>query len=134
MKCLIVEDDSISRRVLKEFVISCLECDCDMAVNGEEAITSFLQAHLDKRPYNLICMDIMMPGIDGQEAVRRIRDMEKEMGVTPDEEARIIMTSALDDPGSVVKAYYKGGATSYLVKPLSKQKLAQELRALGLLR
>jgi two-component system chemotaxis response regulator CheY len=78
-------------------------------------------------------MDIMMPGIDGQEAVLRIREMEKELGVPPHMEVRIIMTSALDDPRSVVQAYYKGCATSYLVKPVRKQNLMAELRQLRLL-
>ena len=130
MKCLIVEDDFISRRVLKELLASSF--DCDIAVNGEEAITSFRLAHEGKRPYDLICMDIMMPGVDGHEALRRIRELEKEMGVPPHLEAKVIMTTALDDPRTVVQAYYKGGATSYIVKPVSKQKLMRELRILGL--
>ena len=130
MKCLIVEDDFISRRVLKELLSASF--DCDIAVNGEEAITSFRLAHEGKRPYDLICMDIMMPGVDGHEALRRIRELEKEMGVPPHLEAKVIMTTALDDPRTVVQAYYKGGATSYIVKPVSKQKLMRELRILGL--
>ncbi|HEX9078212.1 MAG TPA: response regulator [Desulfuromonadaceae bacterium] len=130
MKCLIVEDDFISRRVLKELLSSSF--DCDIAVNGEEAITSFRLAHEGKRPYDLICMDIMMPGVDGQEALRCIRTLEKELGIPPHLEVRVIMTTALDDPRTVVQAYYKGGATSYIVKPVSKQKLMRELRILGL--
>lgn len=51
MKCLIVEDDYISSYILKKLIKSCLECDCDIAIDGEEAITSFLQAHVDKHPY-----------------------------------------------------------------------------------
>ena len=107
MKCLIVEDDFISRRVLKELLSSSF--DCDIAVNGEEAITSFRLAHEGKRPYDLICMDIMMPGVDGQEALRCIRALEKELEVPPHLEVRVIMTTALDDPRTVVQAYYKGG-------------------------
>jgi len=131
VKCLIVEDDFISRRILKELLSSV--CDCDIAVNGEEAIASFRLAHEGKRPYDLICMDIMMPGVDGQEALRRIRELESEMEVPPNLEVKVIMTTALDDPGSVVRAYYKGGATSYIVKPISKQKLMRELRLLELI-
>jgi len=130
VKCLIVEDDFISRRVLKELLASSF--DCDIAVNGEEAVTSFRLAHEGKRPYDLICMDIMMPGIDGQEALRSIREIERTLGVPPHLEAKVIMTTALDDPRTVVRAYYKGGATSYIVKPISKQKLMRELRILGL--
>jgi two-component system chemotaxis response regulator CheY len=131
VKCLIVEDDFISRRILKELLAQ--HFDCDIAVNGEEALASFRLAHEGKRPYELICMDIMMPGIDGQEALRCIRELEKEMGVPPKFEVKVIMTTALDDPKTVINAFYKGGATSYIAKPISKQKLMGELRGLGLL-
>lgn len=131
MKCLIVEDDFISRRILKELLSSSF--DCDIAINGEEAIASFRLAHEGKRPYDLICMDIMMPGVDGQEALRQIRELEHEMEVPPNLEVKVVMTTALDDPKSVVRAYYKGGATAYLVKPISKQKLMRELRLLELI-
>lgn len=131
MKCLIVEDDFISRRIMKELLKS--YCECDIAVNGEEAVTSFRMAHEGKRPYDLICMDIMMPGVDGTEALKQIRQMEKAMGVPPEIEVKVIMITALDDPKTVVDAFYKGGATSFLVKPISKQKLIGELRAFGLI-
>lgn len=131
MKCLIVEDDFISRRILKEHLSSFF--DCDIAVNGEEAVTSFKLAHEGKRPYDLICMDIMMPGVNGIEALRRIRELEKNMDIPQNLEVRVIMLTALDDPHSVFQSFYKGGATSYIVKPLSRQKLMHELTQLGLL-
>lgn len=131
MKCLIVEDDFISRRILKELLSA--KFDCDIAVNGEEAIQSFQLAHEGKRPYDLICMDIMMPGIDGQEALRRIRELEQTMAIPTHLEVRVIMTTALDDPKTVVHSFYAAGATSYIVKPVSKQRLMAELRKLGLL-
>ena len=131
MKCLIVEDDLISRRILKELLSP--SCDCDIAVNGDEAITSFKLAHEGKHPYDLICMDIMMPVIDGKEALLRIRKLEKEMGIPPQLEVKVVMTSALDDPRTVVQSFYTSGATSYLVKPISKKKLMNELRQLGLI-
>jgi two-component system, chemotaxis family, chemotaxis protein CheY len=59
--------------------------------------------------------------------------MEKEMGVKGSEEVKVIMITALGDPRTVVKAFYKGGATSYLVKPVDKGKLLEEVRNLGLL-
>ena len=124
MKCLIVEDDFISRRILKELLST--DFDCDIAINGEEAVTSFRLAHEGKHPYDLICMDIMMPGVNGQEALRRIRELEQEMGVPPRLEVKVVMTTALDDPRTVVQSYYKCGATSYIVKPISKHKLMRE--------
>lgn len=131
MKCLIVEDDFISRRILKEMLSK--HFDCDIAINGEEAITSFRLAHEGKSPYDLICMDIMMPGVNGMEALKRIRELERSLHIPPYLETKVIMTTALDDPKTVVQTLYQGGATSYIVKPISKQKLMNELRALSLL-
>jgi two-component system chemotaxis response regulator CheY len=130
VKCLIVEDDFISRRILRELLGA--HCDCEIAVDGEEAVTAFKLAHESKAPYDLICMDIMMPNMDGREALRLIRQREKELEVPPNLEVKILMTTALDDPKTVFDSFYQDGATAYLVKPISKQKLLRELRALGL--
>ncbi|MHB8056843.1 MAG: response regulator [Desulfuromonadaceae bacterium] len=131
MKCLIVEDDFISRRVLKELLSSFGEC--DIAVNGQEGIDSFRLAHESKRPYEVIFMDIMMPIVDGLEALQVIRALEKKMKIPPALTAKIVMTSALDDPHTVIKAFNDGEATSYIVKPITRQKLAKEMVALKLL-
>ncbi len=130
MKILIVEDDFTSRRILREFLKPYGEI--EIAVDGEEAITAFNLAHEAKQPYELICMDIMMPKMDGREALRQIRQREKGLEVPPNLEVKIIMTTALDDPKTVFGAFYDDGATSYLVKPISRQKLVRELRTLGL--
>lgn len=131
MKCLIVEDDFISRRILRELLNPHFEI--EIAVDGEEAITAFKLAHQAKSPFDLICMDIMMPKMDGREALRLIRQLEKELEVPPNLETKIVMTTALDDPKTVFDSSYQDGATAYLVKPISKQKLIRELRALGLI-
>jgi two-component system chemotaxis response regulator CheY len=132
VKCLIAEDDFISRRVLSELLSPFFQC--DVAVDGEETVASFKLAHETKQPYDLICLDIMMPRLDGREALRQIRSLEKEMGVPVNCEAKIIMTTALDDAKTVFDTYYQGGATAYLVKPISKTKLLAELRSLGLIK
>jgi two-component system chemotaxis response regulator CheY len=75
----------------------------------------------------------MMPKTDGREALKQIRLLEKELQVPPSMEVKVIMTTALDDPKTVFETYYQGGATSYLVKPISKVKLMRELRTLGLI-
>ena len=131
MKILIVEDDFISRKLLQKLLGHYGEC--DIAVNGAEAIEAFKLAHEDSKPYSLICMDIMMPQIDGQQALKEIREIEKQRGVPGAEEVKVIMTTALDDPKNVVESLYKGGAVSYVVKPIDKTKLLTEIRKLGLL-
>jgi two-component system chemotaxis response regulator CheY len=74
----------------------------------------------------------MMPGTDGQQALKKIREIEQDMGIRGAEEVKVIMTTALDDPKTVVEAYYRGGATSYIVKPIGHKKLIEEIRLLGL--
>ncbi len=132
MRILIVEDEFVSRRVLKEFLSP--YGDCDMVVDGEEAIEAFRLAWEEGDPYELICLDIMMPNIDGQEALMKIREIEKELGVKGPDEVKVIMVTALDDPKTVVEAFYKGGATSYIVKPVEREKLLKEIKSLGLIK
>lgn len=132
MKILIVEDDFIARRLLKDILSP--YGDCDTVVDGDEAIQAFRLAWDDNQPYELICMDIMMPKTDGQQALLGIRKIEKDLEIRGADEVKIIMMTALGDPKSVVEAYYKGGATSYLVKPIEKSKLLKEIRLLGLIR
>lgn len=132
LKILIVEDDFISRRILKELLTP--YGNCDMAKDGEEAIHAFYLGWEEQSPYDLICMDIMMPEMDGQEALQRIRDMEKEMGIIGSQEVKVIMVTALDDLENVIKAFHDGGATSYIVKPISKANIIGEMKNLGLLK
>jgi two-component system chemotaxis response regulator CheY len=131
MKCLIVEDDFISRRILKEILSKFGEC--DIAINGQEAIDSFMMAYEEKQQYDLILMDIMMPGIDGMEALRRIRAIEKDRGIPPNLEVKVIMATALDDPHTVITAFNKCEADAYIVKPITIDKLLKEMRSLKLM-
>ena len=131
MKVLIVEDDFSSRRILQSILSAYGEC--NIAVDGREAVEAYKMSWLQSKPYDLICMDIMMPNVDGMQALEVIRDIEKEMDVREQDGVKVIMTTALDDPKPVVRAYYKLGAISYIVKPISKKKLLDEVQNLGLL-
>ncbi|GAB6059294.1 response regulator [Desulfonatronum parangueonense] len=130
MRFLIVEDDFTSRLMLQRIVKPYAQC--DLAVNGEEALEAFKLAHEENQPYDLILMDIMMPVKDGQQALLDIREHERAMGLGHKEEVRVIMLTALGDPKNVVDAYYKGGASSYLVKPIDKGLLLEVIRNTGL--
>ncbi|QTA87239.1 response regulator [Desulfonema magnum] len=131
MRILIAEDDFIARRQLKEILSP--YGDCDIVVDGDEAVRAFRLAREENYPYNLICMDIMMPNVDGLEALKQIREMEKKLGIRGSKEVDVLMVTALDDPKTVVKAFYKAGATAYIVKPIQKAKLLEEIGALGLI-
>lgn len=132
MKTLIVEDDFIARSILKDILSP--YSDCDFVVDGEEAIQAFRHAWDKSKPYDLICMDIMMPKLDGQEALKRIRELEELLSVKSSQQVKVIMVTALSDPKNVVEAYYKAGDTSYIVKPINKQKFLEEVRNFKLIR
>ena len=130
MKILIVDDDLTSRVVLQEILNPYGEC--HMAMNGQEAIESFMLAWHEKPRYDLICLDIMMPGLDGQAVLKGIRDMEASEGIMPGDGVKIIMTSALSNKENVLTAF-KEQCDAYLVKPIIKEKLLRHLREFGLL-
>jgi len=129
MRALIVEDEFLSRKVLRSFLMTLFEV--EIVVNGREAVEAFKLAHTEEQPYDLILMDIMMPEVDGIEALHRIRTLEEKEALTP--KVKVIMTTALDDPQTVIKSFYEGEASAYIVKPVAKDKLFKELEKLGLL-
>lgn len=130
MRTLVVEDDFLSRMILQKMLQPFGSC--DVVVNGKEAIQAFKLAAFENNPYSLICLDIMMPEMDGKEALRLIRQEEKNLGVLPKNEVKIMMVTALDAPKDVIDSYYDGGCTSYLVKPINKVKVMNALKELEL--
>ena len=131
MYSLIVEDDFVSRKILQKVLSQFGEC--DIATNGLEAIEAFKMAREQSTPYDLICMDIMMPVVDGQQALREIRQLEKDYGLKSEDAVKVIMTTALNDKKEVIDAFYKGEAASYFVKPFEVDEFVKELKVLGLL-
>jgi len=130
MKCLIVEDDSTSRELLRAY----LKCyaECHVACDGQEAADKFTAALDADEPYDLICMDIMMPGRSGRDALKDIRQIEADHGIGGLDGVKIIMTTALDDSKDILGSF-REGCEAYVVKPIHKDKLFAEIEKLGLL-
>jgi two-component system, chemotaxis family, chemotaxis protein CheY len=131
MKSLIVEDDFTSRKLMQGILSKYGAC--DIATNGVEAVEAFQTAWNEGEPYDLICMDIMMPQMDGHQALTKIRGIEKGKHVATEKEVKVIMTTALGDPRNVFQALYKEGAVTYLVKPIIKRQLLDEIKKCGLI-
>jgi two-component system chemotaxis response regulator CheY len=129
MRTLIVEDDFTSRLLLQAFLSRYGEC--HIAVNGKEALTAFRAAQESGQKYDLICMDIMMPEMDGQTAVKEIRALEEAGGTLSTQGVKIIMTTALDDVKNVVQSF-KSLCDAYLFKPIDTGKLLAHLREFDL--
>ena len=131
MRMLIVDDDFYCRNMLHEIMKPYAQC--DIAVNGEEAVCAFKQALEDGKGYDLVCLDLVMPEMDGQQALREIRAIEKDFNIHIEEAAKVIVTTMLDDRKETHDAFFLGGATSYLVKPIEEDKLIKEMKNLGFL-
>lgn len=130
LRALIVEDELTSRIILQDFLSQ--YGDCHVAVNGSEAVEAFRAALLAGKRYDLVCMDIRMPVMDGTDAVRHIRDIEEAQGIFSSDGARIFMTTSVQDVRSVTVAF-KALCDAYLFKPIDRAELDAHLRAFRLL-
>ena len=130
MKILIAEDDFVSRTLLQE--IMSIYGTCHVASNGQEALDAFAEIVDSDNPYELICLDIMMPVMDGQEALKKIRELEHQKGIGGSDAVKIIMTTALDDPKNIMQALVKGSCDGYLTKPIDPDEMNKLLAKLGI--
>jgi len=130
LKMLIVEDDFPSCEVLKEYLSE--YGDCTTAANGVEGVEAFKNALDAGTPYDLVCLDIMMPEMDGHEALRTIRQIEQDRGILDSSGVRVIMTTAKDRSRDMIEAFDEGCA-SYIVKPIDQEKLVAEMQKLDLI-
>jgi two-component system chemotaxis response regulator CheY len=129
MKILIVEDDPIHRTLLKELLAE--YGTCDTAKNGKIALTSFSENLKTGVPYDLVCLDIMIPKLSGQEVLQGIKKVQTEEGIKEEKMCKVIMVSALDDKDSILGSFVRG-CEGYIVKPATAEKLLNELKDLGL--
>lgn len=129
MRILIAEDDLASRKFLSKLLYGYGQC--DLTVDGIEAIDAFYIAIQENKRYNLILIDIVMPKLDGMKLLRAIREMEKEEGILDEMKAQIIMTSALRDIKTIQEAF-DNGCDEYLEKPIDLQKMIRIIEDLKL--
>ena len=130
MKILIVEDDFTSRKFMLKFLSKFGEC--DITVDGKEAVDAFSMALEEDEGYDLICLDIMMPVLDGYQTLKQIREKEDELGILEGNRAKIIMTTALNERRNVSKAF-ELGCTAYAGKPINQMKFENVLKKLELI-
>ncbi len=130
MKCLIVEDDPVSSTFLQTWISG--YGDCTIVLDGLKAVEAVKHA-LDKgQPYNLICLDISMPEMDGLDTLKAIRQLEKEHAINESDGAKVVMTTASRDLSDIQKAF-STGCEAYLIKPFKKEQLLKRMKKFGLI-
>lgn len=130
MKILLAEDDFASRKFMDNYLSRYGEC--DVTVDGEEAVDAFMMALEDGEPYDLICLDVMMPVLDGYQVLKAIRDIEAQRKISKEQRVKVIMTSALNEERNV-KMAFELGCEAYSGKPVDVEKFEMVLEKLGLI-
>lgn len=132
LKFLIVEDEYISRILLKEMLEPFGEC--HTVTNGDDAV-NVLRRSFDgpEDRYDVVCLDIMMPGKNGHEVLRELRRIEVQKGIQGVNTTKVFMVTGLDDSKNIMEALVVGLCEAYLTKPVSRMKLEEQLRTLHLL-
>ena len=130
MKILLAEDDFVTRKFMVNFLSKYGEC--DVTVDGMEAVDAFMMALEDEVPYDLVCLDIMMPVMDGYQALVAIRKLEKDKNIPEEKAVKVIMTTALNEERNV-KMAFELGCTIYSGKPINQDRFEQALKKLELI-
>ena len=128
MKILVVDDDVVCRDLLLQYLS---EHGLTQGVaNGQEGLAAFQEALDSGDPYDLICLDIMMPGVNGQEILKLIRKLERNRGIAPADQVKVFMITGLTDSGNISEAFQDGRCDAYLSKPVNLVHLGKHLVAL----
>lgn len=128
MKSLVAEDDASSQTLLKKFLSR--YGTCEIAADGAKAVEMAGVAMRNYMAYDLICMDLRMPVMNGDQAMQEIRKQETAARVT--KPALIIVTTGHNDTDSIAGALLSR-CNAYLVKPIDLAKLKTELKLHGLI-
>jgi two-component system, chemotaxis family, chemotaxis protein CheY len=128
MRTLIVEDDPTCRLILERSLASLGEM--QTAADGATAVAVFRDALNAGYPIDLMCLDIMLPELNGQDVLKQIREMEDIYGLHPAKRAIVIMTTSQDDKENLLKAVPHCDA--YLTKPINLADLMFYIKKFGL--
>lgn len=128
MRSLIVEDDPSSRLILESILGE--YGSVETAATGIEGYEMFASTRAKSAPYDLVCLDILLPGMSGQEVLRDIRAMEAS-DVVVSHTAKIVMITALDDKSNVINAF-REQCDAYILKPIQVKELCEQLALIGM--
>ena len=123
-----MDEDFINRRVLQLLFSEFGRC--DTADNGILAISHFEEALKNRRPYNLLIMDIMSQG-NWVELLNKIKSIEKGFAVYGKDGARIIIMSSDLDKKTILSAF-KNQCDAFIQKPAKKRDLLNAVSCMGI--
>ena len=129
MKILIAEDDSANVKFLSKLLSP--HGEVVVADNGMKAVDEFVAALENEDPFDLVCLDIMMPKLDGYKVLEAIRDAEAKQGLDIYSRSKVIMTSALDEGTEIENICQEYDA--YICKPIDIHDFERIIKNMGLI-
>lgn len=130
MTRLLLVDDNIIHRKLSEKLFAPFG-ETVVAGSGAEAVTLFDQELAADKVFDVVILDMLMPGMDGMETLRQMRALEKLKGLTPDQCSKILISSHDTDPELQRQAEI-AGCNRYYPKKISKDGVAAMLGEFGI--
>ncbi len=130
MKILIADDHDDTAQLLKMVLEQYAEV--STAADGKEALDTLRQSWENDLPFDLVLLDVLMPNMDGLEALRCIREEEQRRRFIDSQRTKIIMLTAYADEENMQRAFALG-CQGYLFKTQGKAKIIERLRALDLI-
>jgi two-component system chemotaxis response regulator CheY len=130
MRALVVEDDGACRAAVVGILSERFYC--DVATDGLEGLEKFRSELEQFRKYDLVCLDINMPNMDGLEALCRIRKLESQCGIDGLDGVKIIMITVNSDSAHIFGAFRKG-CEAYIIKPVDREVLYERISELELI-
>ncbi len=113
---ILVADDQENTRVLFCRIVNSLGYSCDVCGDGKECLMKFIH-----QPYDVVFLDLVMPGIDGEPVLRWLKSRYPG--------THVVITSVQDDEGAI-RTMLARGATAYIVKPFTAHEVESVMRGI----
>ncbi|MEW5895070.1 MAG: response regulator [Candidatus Omnitrophota bacterium] len=121
-RLMVVDDNERNVELLVEILGD--RAQCDVAYNGEDALVAYNRSIEKNAPYDIILLDIVMPGIDGLDVLKAIRAKEEARKIEIGRGVPVIMVTAYKEP--FMDAFNKG-CDDYILKPVDPDKLVKKI-------
>ena len=128
LNILVAEDDLASLKFMEKYLSA--YGTVDAAHDGIEAVDFFFEKMQSGKPYDLVCLDIMMPRVDGYKALDAIRDIEAELEIDQEKRCKIVMASALSELDQQ-EPYKENMHDGYVMKPIDIPTMDKILQDMG---
>ncbi|OIO04485.1 MAG: hypothetical protein AUJ49_02720 [Desulfovibrionaceae bacterium CG1_02_65_16] len=131
LRALIIEDAPVNQ----EFLLQALKpyAESTPTCSGEDGLAAYVRAMREGQPFDVVFLDIMLPGMDGLKTLEHMRAAEEQEELPESSRARVIVTTVLDDDRTASRAFISGRAVSYMTKPFRLRQIRDELGKLGLI-